>query len=691
VLDGGEALDEPAGQPLGCGATGWARHRATAENGLVVVWFSRRGARPRADQPERDDDRMRSALVGAGHTLWEWSAEDGELQETRRFSPPLPDDELAPLVAPLDAASVTDAFTRHLSGETDEVAVEYRIGMEIGPWRWVADRGRVTERDADGAPLRALGTRADVTSRHRSEAELAALHRVSAEVAAGVPPRKLLGSIAQAAAEALDLEVGVVARREDAGWRVIGAFGDAAPKIGALLGTGGNGEPTLVGTVPIASWVDAPAGPMGGPAWGLVAAADRRREAIPPEAPRVLQGLAESMELALANARARAALISQATTDALTGLVNHRVFHERLGAEVARAKRHGDQISLVLIDLDHFKRVNDRYGHAAGDDVLRAVAETLGSHAREGDTVGRVGGEELAWLLPRADVTSALAAAERLREAVAAASIAPVGKVTASMGVCDLASANDAESLYERTDLALYWAKSSGRNRCATYSEEVAQSLLSQRSEAAATQSPHLQAVRTMAWTVDARDVFTHGRSERIAELATLLANELGWAPEQVELLREAALVHDVGMVAVPDEVLTQAGPLSADERILMQTHPSVGSRILADVLTAEQVRWIRHHHERHDGSGYPDGLEGEKIPSGSRLIGLADTWDAMTSGRLHKRRQSHDDAVAELRAAKAQFNPRSVAALESLFRRGALPGAPAIGDDTRTTGYLAG
>ncbi len=693
VLETGEPLDEAAGQPLGCGSTAWARHRATAVDGLIVVWFSRRGARPRVEQPEHDDDdRVRTALLGAGHTLWEWSSDDGELHDARRFWPRPdghPDKEI---VGPLDTGRVAAAFAQHISGQTEEIVVEYRVGMTTGPWRWVADRGCVTERDDEGRPLRALGTRTDVTSRHRSEAELAALHRVSAEVAEGVPPRRLFGTIAQAAAEALDVEIGVVVRREDAGWRVIGTFGEAAPQVGAVLGSADGDVHSLAGVVPLSSWVDSPAGPAGSRPWGLVAAGDRRIDAVPPEAPSVLRGLAESMELALANARARAALVSQATTDALTGLVNHRVFHERLRSEVARARRHGDPVSLVLLDLDHFKRVNDRHGHAAGDEVLRSVAVALRAHAREGDSVARVGGEELAWLLPRADVSAALAAADRLRLAIAATQIAPVGSVTASMGVCDLASAKDAESLYERTDLALYWAKSAGRNRCSTYSDEVAETLLAQRAEAAVTLSPNLRSIRTLAWTVDARDAFTQGRSERIAEIATLVAHELGWAPEQVEALREAALVHDVGMVAVPDEVLTRAGPLTAQERQLMQTHVSVGARILADVLTPEQARWVRHHHERHDGSGYPDGLSGESIPAGSRLIAVADTWDAMISGRLHRRRRSHAEALAELRqSASGHFNPRAIGALESLFRRGALPGTAAIGDTPTPKGYLNG
>ena len=123
-----------------------------------------------------------------------------------------------------------------------------------------------------------------------------------------------------------------------------------------------------------------------------------------------------------------------------------------------------------------------------------------------------------------------------------------------------------------------------------------------------------------------------------------------------------------------------------------MQTHVSVGARILADVLTAEQTRWVRHHHERHDGTGYPDGLSGESIPSGSRLIGIADAWEAMTSGRLHRRRRSHPEALAEFRASAAgHFNPRTIAALESLLRRGALPGAAASGDKPTPAGYLTG
>jgi two-component system cell cycle response regulator len=175
---------------------------------------------------------------------------------------------------------------------------------------------------------------------------------------------------------------------------------------------------------------------------------------------------AELVGVAIANTEARELLVRQASTDPLTGLAHHGAFHEALADEARRAERYGHPLSLAVIDLDHFKAVNDAHGHSTGDNVLREVAGRLRGHARSIDVTGRVGGEEFAWLMPETDVAGAAAGAERLRTEISSSRIGPVGSLTASFGVAELVAGDeDGSDLFRRADAALYRAKNKGRDR----------------------------------------------------------------------------------------------------------------------------------------------------------------------------------------------------------------------------------
>jgi len=182
-----------------------------------------------------------------------------------------------------------------------------------------------------------------------------------------------------------------------------------------------------------------------------------------------LSRFADLVSLAIGNAQTLEELARQATTDAVTGLANHRRFHERLREEVERALRYEHALTLAMIDIDHFKRVNDTHGHQTGDRVLAAVAEALAAQARTGDVVARVGGEEFAWLMPDTDADGGLAVANRAREAIASLSPVPEVSITVSAGVCGLGPDLDAGALVRRADLALYAAKHAGRDRTIDY------------------------------------------------------------------------------------------------------------------------------------------------------------------------------------------------------------------------------
>ena len=356
----------------------------------------------------------------------------------------------------------------------------------------------------------------------------------------------------------------------------------------------------------------------------------------------------------------------RAAVDPLTGLANHRTFHERLRTEVEGARRRKRGLALVLMDLDHFKRVNDVHGHQVGDRVLQHAARVLAAETRAGELVARVGGEEFAMILPEADADEALRAAERVRRGIAAADFPAVGRMTMSAGVCDISQAADADALYRLADGALYWAKHHGRDVVMRYSPEVTRALSAQEQAERLEHQQALVSIRVLARVVDAKDPSTRRHSERVAELCEELADALGWPPERCRLLADAGLVHDVGKIGVPDAILSKPARLSPEEYEQVKEHAELGARIVAEALTAEQVSWIRSHHERWGGGGYPAGLVAESIPEGARIMALADAWDVMTSQRPYMAVPATPArAIAECRSvAGAQFWPPAVEAL---------------------------
>ena len=355
-----------------------------------------------------------------------------------------------------------------------------------------------------------------------------------------------------------------------------------------------------------------------------------------------------------------------AAVDPLTGLANHRTFHERLVAEVERARRLGRGLSLVLMDLDHFKRVNDLYGHQMGDRVLEHAARVFESETRTGELVARVGGEEFAMILPEADEDEAFRAAERIRRAIADTSFPAVGSMTMSAGVCDLSHGADADALYRLADGALYWAKHRGRDMVLRYTPDAVTSLSAREQAERLERQQALVSIRLLARVVDAKDPATRRHSERVADLCAELAEELGWAPERASLLREAGLVHDVGKIGVPDAILLKPGRLTPEEFETVREHAELGARIVGEALGDEQISWVRSHHERWDGNGYPDRLTAEECPEGARIMALADAWDVMTSERPYTTvPKTPADAILECRAcAGSQFWPPAVEAL---------------------------
>lgn len=413
---------------------------------------------------------------------------------------------------------------------------------------------------------------------------------------------------------------------------------------------------------------------------GLMAIVFDRPRALTPRERAVAESLGALAALTLAGdrlegAQALAAARSGAAEgrDRLTGLLGHNSFQDHLSQSVARARRSGGHRTLALIDIDRFRRVNERHGHEAGDRVLRAVARQIVRAASPGDIVGRVGGEELAWLMER-PADEALQAVEGVREAVARERLEGVDAVTISAGLCGMDRAGGRDELVRLAEGALYWAKQHGRNMALVYAPDVVEALSADERAEHLAHTQALQSIRVLARAVDAKDPSTLRHSERVADLAVAIATALGWDSESLVRLREAGLVHDVGKIGVPDSILFKPARLTREEYRQITRHAAIGAEILADVLSAEQVAWVRGHHERWDGAGYPDGLAGDDIPAGARVLALADAWDVMTSERPYHRPLSVGDALAECdRCAGAQFAPEAVAALRRLVGAGAL------------------
>ena len=324
----------------------------------------------------------------------------------------------------------------------------------------------------------------------------------------------------------------------------------------------------------------------------------------------------------------RAELDRASRTDPLTGCLNRRGFEERFAVELRRAERSGQPLGYLLIDLDCFKELNDLHGHAAGDEHLRWVVATLTRTLGERGTVGRLGGDEFAVLVRGAGSREAHATARGLRDALAT-------RAPASLGAASLpADGREREELHHQADVRLYAIKH-GRS---------AVQVPARRRE--------LSWATALAAAVDRRvDGGAHPHSQAVADLAVAIGRRLGWAEARLAQLRIAAILHDVGKVAIPDELLRKEGPLADEELAVVRSHAALGAELVAQIEGLEGlVPWIRHAHERLDGTGYPRGLAGEDIPPESRVIAVADAWDAMTSGRPHREPLAREAAVAELR-----------------------------------------
>ncbi len=367
-----------------------------------------------------------------------------------------------------------------------------------------------------------------------------------------------------------------------------------------------------------------------------------------------------------------------AQTDPLTGLGNHRHFQEELQAKLHGAAQTRLPLSVILLDLDNFKQINDRYGHSTGDRVLVQVAARL----RDAGQAFRLGGDEFALVLPGHGEEAARRVGEKLVRDLSGEETEHGGTVSFSAGVATYPQHGGAErgELVRLADIALYWAKGAGKNRVRVYRSDMPAMTQLERIASDPDRTARLRAAALLAAAVDARDAYVGSHSQRVGDYAAAVAARLALPDDEVELIRLAGKLHDLGKLAIPEEILRKRGTLTPREREVLQRHPQIGQNMLGPLGIEPVASWVLHHHERWDGEGYPANLAGERIPIGSRILFAADSFDAMTSDRTYRRALGYEEAVEELqRCSGTQFDPAVVQALleelEQPARRRALAG----------------
>ncbi len=381
-----------------------------------------------------------------------------------------------------------------------------------------------------------------------------------------------------------------------------------------------------------------------------------------------------------------------AIRDGLTGLYNHRHFQEILSNEYKRAKRHGHLLSCMMLDLDHFKLVNDTHGHQFGDFVLAQSAKILKKLVRDIDFVARYGGEEFFIILPNTDMKGTIILAERICNSFAhnkfkKGKISEV--VTVSIGVSSTANSNVGKKgdIIANADSALYHAKRRGRNNVCVWEEIESEVMFNIKEEEQKIRDFHsrfnavsrniketcIESVRNILSELKSEGDYINKHSLRSSLYAVKLAKELSMPDEDIDVIKHAALLHDIGMVGISSDILKKAGKLTHEEYDLIKRHSHIGVNVIEQIkLFGKELQIILYHHERFDGSGYPHRLRGDMIPLEARILAVAEAYDVMISETVYHKASSSKDAIAELkRCAGSQFDPQIVNAFIKAVKRG--------------------
>jgi diguanylate cyclase (GGDEF)-like protein len=418
---------------------------------------------------------------------------------------------------------------------------------------------------------------------------------------------------------------------------------------------------------------------------GVLNIENRSENAFSPQDVLILNTLADLLATALHNAFVFQKLQQQSITDGLTGIKTRRFFWEALSAEWKRASRSGRPFSVVLIDLDKFKEVNDTMGHFEGDLVLARVGRLLEQKSRQSNVVARYGGDEFIVLMPETGAEQAQVLAERLRQWLAADPTLSEHHITGSFGVASFPMHGfSIEDIIRVADAGMYVSKRSGGNLVSTAQEFVeGQDFARQRQQISAYIEGFLQreragpeqleeltstlsklcgggeednvpllkeSIESLSRAAESRELRTAGHGDLVARYTEVIARGLGLSSEETADLVYAARVHDVGKIFVPDRILNKPGPLTDDEFMQVKMHAHVGAEIVGTIPHSNMMREaIEHHHQRFDGSGYPDGLRGEEAPLWARIIALTDAYANMVTEQSFSAARTPEQALDEL------------------------------------------
>ena len=391
---------------------------------------------------------------------------------------------------------------------------------------------------------------------------------------------------------------------------------------------------------------------------------------------------AQQIEMAITIADLFQAVREQAITDGLTGLYNRRYFEEYISKEVTRSLRQKQPFSVIGLDLDFLKKINDQYGHAYGDLAIKTVAEVLKNNARSIDVAARMGGEEFNILLPGIDSKGAMTAAERIRKAIEICELDTIGHITASIGVASFPEHSDSlEEILELTDQAMYQSKREGRNRVTlakpiteTSWQEVAVNtfvdILSKHDvpidgDLSAELVNKLTSINHQSELpkevlYNVADMLTKtynplhesGVVKSKVLLASSLAKRFDLSKDEIDRLRVAVLLYDIGNLMLPKEILQKSSPLTDEERKHIQEHPVIAAREILKPISYVQdiIPIVEHHHENWDGTGYPGKISKDEIPITSQIILIVDAYFALTEQRPYRAKMSPVEALIEIK-----------------------------------------
>lgn len=386
--------------------------------------------------------------------------------------------------------------------------------------------------------------------------------------------------------------------------------------------------------------------------------------------------------------------------DPLTGLCNYYYFQEILKAEHQNSKRYARPLSLLKVDIDYFKTVNDLWGHSFGDLVLKEFAELMRNQLGASDVTARVGGEEFAILMPSTEHDGAMETAKRLRKAIADHNFLKEGmscQLTVTIGLSSTSDPDTATEidLLRHGDKALLEGKKRGGDSLISWTEiceELANTEGTEMQELVAHRERFLALERsykrsyietTLAFlkALETKDDYSARHSYLVADYSVKLAQALGLSNEETETIKNAAFLHDIGKIGIPDNILMKNGPLTEEESEVVRQHAHMALNILEKIrLLKKEIPIIYHHQEKWDGSGYPTGLKGKEIPIGARILAVADAYEAMTSDRPYRKGRSPEEAFNELKkGAGSQFEPELIPIFIKMMQEVLEKGNPAV------------